>query len=124
MKCYNHKDTEAVAVCVHCGMALCSTCATRSQSGRLVCSPACSAASKQLEDFIASTRNKTTRGARVSSYFCFGLGAVLAFTAVASYFDIHSWPLTIYMGASGIGFILGGVGFNRVANRNTEHGAA
>src|ERR1035441_5090772 len=76
MKCYTHKDTEAVAVCVHCGMALCSTCATRSQSGRLVCSQTCAAASKQLEDFIASTRHKATRGARVNAYFCFGLGVI------------------------------------------------
>ena len=124
MKCYTHKDTEAVAVCVHCGMALCSTCATRSPSERFVCSPTCATASKQMEEFIASTRHKATRSARVNSYFGFGLGAIFEAFAVASYFDIHSWPLSIFIGAAGIGFILAGIGFSRVAKRNTERGAA
>ena len=124
MKCYTHKETEAVVVCVHCGMALCSTCATRSQSGRFVCSPTCATASKQIEEFIASTRHKATRSARISSYFSFGIGAVFAVFAIASYFDIHSWPLSLFVGAAGIGFFLAGIGYNRVAKRNTEHGAA
>jgi hypothetical protein len=77
-----------------------------------------------LEDFIASTRHKATRGARVNAYFCFGLGVIFMLSSAAFYFDIHSWPLTIFVGASGIGFILGGIGFHKVAKRNTEHGAA
>jgi hypothetical protein len=77
-----------------------------------------------MEEFIASTRHKATRSARVNSYFGFGLGAIFEAFAVASYFDIHSWPLSIFIGAAGIGFILAGIGFSRVAKRNTERGAA
>jgi hypothetical protein len=123
MKCYTHKDTEAVAVCVHCGRALCAVCAAPSQSGRLVCSPACAAASKEMEESIASTRHKANRSARVNAYFCFGLGAIFVVSAVAMYFDIQSWPLSIFIGASGLGLCLAGMGFNRVAKRNTERGA-
>ena len=77
-----------------------------------------------MEDFIASTRHKATRGARVSSYFSFGLAVIFLVSAVAFYFDIHSWPLTIFVGAVGLGFILAGIGYSRVAKRNSEHGAA
>jgi hypothetical protein len=77
-----------------------------------------------MEDFIASTRHKATRGARVSSYFSFGLAGVFIVASVAFYFDTHSWPLTIFVGASGVGFFLAGIGYNRVAKRNSEHGAA
>ena len=102
MKCYTHKDADAVAVCVHCGKALCSGCAAPSPSGRLVCSPACATASKQLEEFVASTRNKVTRGARTASYFCFGLGLVFVSFAVVSYSELHKWGLTGFLGAAGI----------------------
>lgn len=124
MKCYTHKDAEAVAVCVHCGRALCATCATPSQSGRLVCSPACAAASKQIEEFIASTRHKAVRGARVASYFCFIVAAIFFVSAIAFYFDLHKWPLTIFVGASGVGFMIAGVGYMRVSKRDTASGAA
>ena len=76
-----------------------------------------------MEDFVASTRNKVTRGARTASYFCFGLGLVFLVTAVTSYFDLHKWGLSGFMGASGIGFVITGIFQMRVANRNTEHGA-
>jgi len=124
MKCYIHKETEAVAVCVHCGRAVCTACATPSQSGRLVCSPPCATAIKQMEDFIGSTRHKTTRSARFNMYFCIGLGVVFLVFAIASYFDIHSWPLTGFVGAAGIGFILRGAGYSRVVRRDTGRGGA
>lgn len=117
MKCYTHKDTDAVAVCVNCGKALCNTCATLSLSGRLVCSPGCSAASKQLEDFIVSTHHKAVRGARVTSYFCCGVGVILVLSAIAFYFDVQSWPLTVFVAASGIAFLIASIG-NRSGKAN------
>ena len=77
-----------------------------------------------MEEFIASTRHKATRSARVNSYFSFGLGVIFIVSAVAFYFDIHSLPLTAFVGVSGIGFLITGVGYRRVAKRNTEYGAA
>jgi len=76
-----------------------------------------------MEEFIASTRHKATRSARVNAYFCIGFGAIFALFAVASYFEIHSWPLSIFIGAGGIAMILAGIGYNRVVKRNTEYGA-
>ena len=122
MKCLTHKEADAVAVCVHCGRALCDSCTTRSDSGRLVCSPGWAAASKQLEDFIASTRHKSVRGARVTGYFLYGIAAVFGVSAVFFYFD--GVPvLTGFVGVCAIAFAITGFGYMRVAKRNTEHGA-
>ena len=77
-----------------------------------------------MEDFIASTRHKANRGARVAAYFCFGLGLIFIVSSVAFYMDIHAWPLTIFVGASGIVLEVAGLGYARVAKRNSENGAA
>jgi hypothetical protein len=76
-----------------------------------------------LEDFVAGTRHKTTRSARISAYFCYGLGVTFLVSAIAFHFDLNVWPLTTFIGASGVGFILGGIGYMRVAKRNSEDGA-
>lgn len=123
MKCYTHNQAEAVAICVHCGRAVCGACATPSPSGRLVCSPACSSASKQTEEFVAATRNKSVRNARTNAYFCYSLGAIFIIGGVAFHLDIHAWPFTLFISAAGIGFVITGVGYMRVAQRNTEDGA-
>ena len=122
MKCLTHKESEAVAVCVHCGMALCESCLTRSESGRFVCSPACGTASKQMEDFIASTRHRSVRGTRTTAYFLYGMAAIFTASAVFFYFD-GVWQLTAFVGVCSIGFAIGGVAFMRVAKKNTERGA-
>jgi hypothetical protein len=77
-----------------------------------------------MEEFIAGTRHTTNRGARLTSYFCFGLGLVLIISSVAFHFDLHAWPLTIFIAACGVGFEITAVGYMRVAKRNTDHGAA
>ena len=124
MKCYTHNQDDAVAVCVHCGRAVCKTCATPSPSGRLVCSPVCASASRQTEEFVAGTRNKSVRSARTSAYFCYGIGILFVIGAVAFHLDIHAWPLTLFVSTAGIGFIITGASYMRVAKRNTEQGAA
>ena len=73
---------------------------------------------------MAGTRNKSVRSARTNAYFCYGLGVVFVIGAVAFHLDIHAWPLTIFVSAAGIGLIITGVGYMRVAKRNTEHGVA
>lgn len=119
MKCLTHKDTEAIAICIHCGRALCESCATRWETGRFVCSPACGTASKQMEDFIAGTRHKAVRGARVTAHFLYGTAAVFGASAVFFYFD-GVWQLTAFLGACSVGSALSGLSYIRVAKRNTE----
>jgi len=122
MKCYTHNQAEAVAVCVYCGRAVCSSCATPSPSGRIVCSPNCAASSKQTEDYVAGTRNKTVRGARTTGFFGCAIGMICVIGAIAFHRELHAWPLTLFVSSAGIGFILTGVAYLRVAKRNSERG--
>jgi hypothetical protein len=109
MKCYNHKDSEAVAVCVHCGRAICFSCAKTSASGRFVCSLACATASEQTENFILVTRNKSVRGTYMTACFVIGMGLLFAVTAVFLHQELGAIPQTIYVGGSAIGFVIGGL---------------
>jgi len=88
-----------------------------------VCSPACAAASKQMEEFIASTRHKSVRGARVTGYFMFGTAAVFVASAIFFYFDGVP-QLSVFIGACAVAFTIAGAGYMGVAKRNTEHGPA
>ena len=124
MKCYNHNDAEAVAVCVNCGRALCKSCSISSIGNRLVCSPTCDEARKQTEEFILLMRNRGAHAARVNAYFTYGIGVVFILGAVAFQMDTHSWPLTIFVGAGGIGMLLAGAGFMRVAKHKGQQGSA
>ena len=40
MQCYNHPNTEAVAVCKHCHKGLCRNCSIEMSDG-VVCSASC-----------------------------------------------------------------------------------
>lgn len=40
MKCFNHRDADAIAICRFCGKAVCATCCTDTGQG-IVCSAAC-----------------------------------------------------------------------------------
>ena len=116
MKCLTHKDSEAVAVCVHCGRALCDSCVTRSASGRIVCSQECAAGSKEIEDLIASTRYRSVRGARVVGYFAVSVGVIFCIAAAFLYF-VDVWPPAAFVGGTGIAIGLVGVGMLRIKNR-------
>ncbi len=96
MKCLTHKNVEAIAVCVHCGRALCDGCITRSASGRIVCSKECAAGSQEMEDSIAGTRYQSVRGARIVGYFAMGIGIVFCITAAVFYFE-GMWPLATFV---------------------------
>ena len=41
MKCYSHRQADAVASCVTCGQALCAECVKRTSSGQFVCGESC-----------------------------------------------------------------------------------
>ena len=117
MKCYNHKDSEAVAVCVHCGRAICLSCAKTSASERFVCSSACATASEQMENFILITRNKSVRGSYMTACFALGMGLVFAASAIFLYQELRSFPLTVFVGGSSMALVIGGLGLLWVAMR-------
>jgi len=89
MNCFVHAEAEAVAICVHCGKGLCPHCAGKSESGRIVCSPACAA-------------SRFARWSRVNGHYLYSLTAL--FVAAASYYlSQNLWQLSVFLGLAAFG---------------------
>jgi len=108
MKCANHINADASAVCVNCGTALCRECSIQSDNGRIVCSDKCR---QQAEAYINTYRHVQTKMNKqntVCIYMLLVVGNIeLVMALVAAYSDI--WPLSIFCASLGICLVLGGL---------------
>ena len=71
---------------------------------------------------FANELSRHVHSARMNAYFCYGIGVVFVIGSIFFHLDLHKWPLTLFVSAAGIGIIITGVGYMRVAKRNTEYG--
>src|SRR5262245_7551292 len=78
MKCFNHAQADAVGVCANCGKGLCSGCVTRSQSGKISCSPGCSAALLNVELTVRVTRDRGFQAWRAIAGLLWVIAALFA----------------------------------------------
>ena len=120
MKCFNHPDVDATAICTHCGLAVCAKCITRSKSGRAVCSTTCSAALERYEQAFLSMHLKGLSGFRIIGYLTISSALVLAcFGFVALHDGI--WPLAALCFAfTAIFVVIGAVVFRMVKRKERE----
>ena len=63
------------------------------------------------------TRNKSVRGTYMTAFFVIGMGLVFAVTAVFLHHELRAFPLTVFVGVSATGCIIGGLGLLWVAMR-------
>ena len=117
MKCYNHEDREAVAICAHCGKALCRECVTTAMESRLVCSEYCAGRVAADLEIIAAGRNKNLRQSKAGAYFFFVVGCVFAIAGVYNFLLPQLRNLGIFLLAATGVFFLGGVMFYKAATR-------
>jgi hypothetical protein len=122
MKCSNHAPVDAVAACVFCGQGLCSTCITRSSSGRVVCSPRCAGGIAELESAIAAIHQKTLNGYRLLAYLCFAAAAL--FISLGIYEIVRAqatgrWAMAVFVPIFGLVFIAIGIGALRLVKSGT-----
>jgi len=87
MKCYNHPEVDAVAVCKSCSRGLCRECAVEVGTS-IGCKNRCEADVAALDEIIR--RGRTGYQKTSSTYFRSGLviillGAVFLFMGVASW---------------------------------------
>lgn len=116
MRCSVH-NAEAIGICVHCGVALCPSCAIKTDNGRLTCSPKCEEAIATEEYVLKTILTKTTKGYHVNAFFCFLLGGLwIVFAVLAVFFNI--WPVAIFLGVMAIGYIIGGFAYRRAEKKN------
>ena len=70
MKCLVH-HSEAVAVCAHCGRALCADCAKPSATNRMTCSDTCAAALTRNDRALQLILQKSFQSARASAFYSY-----------------------------------------------------
>jgi hypothetical protein len=115
MKCATHHE-DATGICVNCGIVLCPTCATKSMSGRYVCSASCSEAKNKEELALNLILEKASKGSTTTAFFCFLMGGLFAVVGVFTIlFDI--WQAGLFLELMAIGYIIGGVAYRRIGKR-------
>jgi VIT1/CCC1 family predicted Fe2+/Mn2+ transporter len=119
MRCAAHEDTEAMAICMHCGKGICAQCARTSESGRAVCSIKCGTNLASFEKAIALIHSKAQRHNRVTSVMYYVMGTVfLLFTAIPLLDGL--WQLAVLTSAIGVAMIIAGTWYGRIAKVETS----
>ena len=117
MKCSSHPNSEATAICIQCGRALCTSCHTKSPSGRIVCSAACITGLQITEQAINSIHTKTVSGARSSGYSMLAVAVVFAVFAFVPLHGHIVWYLSSFLLLVALLFFIWGAAFLRIAKR-------
>ena len=118
MKCHQHSSTDAIAICIHCGRAVCSACAALSDSGRQVCSAACAAATRREEAVLQSLLDKSLQSARATTCYYFLAGGLSAAGAVAAWFMLPAPFLIYFLAGTAVILLSVGFGHSRAARRH------
>ena len=116
MKCSNHNQIDAIATCVFCGRALCPSCITKSNSGRVVCSPACSSGISATEVALESVRQKTLSANRLAAHLLIGLGILFGSFGLFA-MSRKQWFISLYLIGAGVLLAVFGFILLRVASR-------
>jgi hypothetical protein len=115
MKCYQHHDKPAVAVCRHCGKATCQDCNKDTGQG-IACSQDC--ANELQETASLQQRLKQSLGvgvnapmpASIPTYFFFGL--ILLLTGI--YLSVTRPDIDyLTIAVSAVFFVMSGVSYKR-----------
>ncbi len=115
MRCYQHPDIDAVAICKRCGKASCKDCSHDSSQG-IACSEPCAQRLLEDEQLDASLKRSLGVGqnapmpASVSAYFFFGL--ILLLTGV--YLSVSRPGIDfLTLAISAVFFVMCGVSYKR-----------
>lgn len=117
MKCINHHTTDAVAVCPHCGRALCPVCIPTPTAKQMACSNECAAALTRDANALQLLLDKSVQSARASSFYSYLCAGLSAAAAVAAWFMLPSPFLIYFTAACALVFIAAGFWHGRGAQK-------
>ena len=119
MKCSAH-NAEANAVCAYCGRALCLDCVRPPSGQRTACSEICATSLTKADAAVELIISKSVQTARAGALTCYLLGGVFIGCGVMAGFMVP-FPafLIAFLGISGVGMLIGGVLYGRVAKKQT-----
>jgi hypothetical protein len=118
MKCTKH-SAEAVAVCAHCGRALCSDCIQSPTAPRMVCSSDCATALRRADQALQMILLRSAQSARASAFYCYVSGGLSAAAAVVAWFMLPSPFLILFTAACAVVLIASGIWYGRGAKRQS-----
>lgn len=116
MKCTAHQ-AEAIAICTHCGRALCADCAKPSASQRIVCSDNCAAALTRADQAMDAILQKSLQSARASAFYSFLCGGLSAAGAIGAWFYLPVPFLVWFCAGCSLVFVASGIWYGRIARR-------
>jgi hypothetical protein len=79
MKCFNHRELDAIAVCRHCGKAVCFECLAE-VDGVAACKCRCEQSVANINDLTFRARSTYQKGSANSlkvAFFCGAMGVVM-----------------------------------------------
>lgn len=108
MRCTNHRNRAAVAVCTWCGRGICQRCAITTDSRRQTCSCHCARQITRADDLQTAIEQqfKTLTDVQVSLLFVSGVGfAAFAFALL----PVGILPVVLLSGVLALACIVAGV---------------
>lgn len=127
MKCFKHLATDAVAVCAHCGRAVCPDCVDSSSAVRIACSPACATELNRAHELLhqISVINQqllqnSLRNARASAFYCYLCAGLSAAGAIVAWFMLPSPFLILFTGGCAVVLLLSGFWYGRAAKKRSQ----
>lgn len=106
MKCYNHPERDAVAVCKACGKAVCHACGIETGHG-FVCQQSCAESLAEINMLQASQKAHLKNIKRINllgSLFSIGMGLLFIYFSFLGYGLVYDFVLLL-----GAGFTVYGV---------------
>ena len=107
MKCYNHEDADAVAICKNCNKALCHRCATDVGNG-VACAGSCEEEVQALNELIRRNRTASQRTGYAyhrNAIVCVLLAFIFVYLSVDAYQSGRS-PLLVVTAGSALIFFM------------------
>ena len=117
MKCFKHKESDAVAVCCHCGRALCAECIPNPPPVRMVCSVQCAEALSHGEKALETILYQSRRSVQASAFYCYVCAGLSAAAAIGAWFMLPSPFLILFTGGCAVVLLLSGIWYGRAARK-------
>jgi hypothetical protein len=101
MKCYNHNQADAVAICKNCNKTLCQNCLTEIEDG-IACKSTCVEKVQQLNELI--NKNKLSSG-KVKGAYSRNAYIYMGFGLVFIIYGLYEKQMQSYLFPMGIMFL-------------------
>lgn len=105
MKCFNHPEREAVAICRACGKAVCHGCAVETENG-MACGQSCAVDLAVRNDMLtgqAAQLKNTRRMNLLGAFFSIGMGLLFFSFSFAGHGLVYDLIGLLGLGFAGYG---------------------